>query len=319
MGQADPVMIGVDWGTSNFRAWLMDAEARPLDSVTSGEGLLHVPGRDFPAALRRACGPWLDRWPHLPVLMCGMVGSRQGWREVPYLQGDAGAGDLARATLPVAAGGLDVRIVPGLQGTSLAGAPDVMRGEETQLAGAIALGAAGDAVVCLPGTHSKWVEMNGGRVRSITTFLTGELFALLRERSILTGLIEAEGDAPPEAAAGAFRSGLTLGRAGGVLTHKLFSLRAAALTGSGSGATAEMLSGLLIGSELADLGAALAGRRTVIIASGAIAGRYRAALEGAGLSVDPVDVDADAACRAGLAAIARAIPAWTNPGWRATA
>lgn len=308
---AAPVMIGIDWGTSNFRAWLMDADARPIDAVTSTEGLLKVPSRDFPAALRRACGKWLDRWPALPILMCGMIGSRHGWREAAYLRGDAGAVDLAGATLAIEPSLWDVRIVPGLQSKSYAGAPDVMRGEETQLVGALALGAPKNALVCLPGTHSKWVELREGRIRSVTTFLTGELFALLRDASILTGLIKAEGEVSGEAGNRAFRAGLKQGCSRGVLTHKLFSIRARALTGSQTGATAEMLSGLLIGTELGTLRSRLAGRDVAVIGSGALATRYRTAL--AELRIDALTLDGDEACRAGLAAIAREVPDWRIP------
>ncbi len=303
-----PAMIGVDWGTSNFRAWLMDADAQPIDSVTSPEGLLNVPGRDFSAALNRACGSWLDRWPALPVLMCGMVGSRQGWREAAYKKGDAGAGELAEASLAITPSLWDVRIVPGLQSTSYDGSPDVMRGEETQLIGAVAMGAPKDALVCMPGTHSKWVELRDGRIRSISTFLTGELFALLRNNSILTGLIEAEGDVAASVSARGFQSGLQMGEAGGALAHKLFSIRAQALTGTGSGATAEMLSGLLIGSEIATVHPKLADKQIVLIASDGIADRYRTALQQIG--IEPLVVNGDQACRAGLSAIAREVPEW---------
>ena len=138
-------LIAVDWGTTHARAYRLDDAGSVLGVRAGPLGINKLGDLAYPDALARLLGDWSDE--PVPRIACGMVGSRQGWREVPYLQGDAGAGDLARATLPVAAGGLDVRIVPGLQGTSLAGAPDVMRGEETQLAGAIALGAAGPAVI----------------------------------------------------------------------------------------------------------------------------------------------------------------------------
>ncbi len=305
---AAPVMIGIDWGTSNFRAWLMDSSGQPIASVTSPEGLLKVPGRDFSAALKRACGSWLDRWPALPVLMCGMVGSRQGWREAPYLKGDAGAGELAGATLPITPSLWDVRIVPGLQSTSYDGSPDVMRGEETQLLGAVAMGAPRDALVCMPGTHSKWVELRDGRIRSITTFLTGELFALLCGNSILTGMIEVEGKVASDVEASAFKLGVRMGQDGGALAHKLFSIRAQALTGTGSGATLEMLSGLLIGSEISTVHPKRVGKEIVLIASDDIADRYRTALQQCGIEV--LVVNGDKACRAGLSAIAREVPEW---------
>jgi len=302
-----PLVIGVDWGTSNFRAWLMDDTAHPMETVTSPEGLLNVPGRGFSAALNRACGAWLDRWPGLPLLMCGMVCSRQGWVEATYLQGDAGAGDLG-ASLAIAPSPADLRIVTGLQSVSYDGAPDVMRGEETQLVGAMDLGAPKDAVVCMPGTRSKWVELRDRRISSITTFLTGELYALLRDNSILSGLIAADGDVAPHAAAKGFGSGLAMGLSGGALTHQLFSIRAQSLTGSGCGATAKMLSGVLIGSELATLLPKWAGRDIVLIASGAIAARYKAALLHVGIKAQVID--GDGSCRAGLAAISHHVPEW---------
>ena len=303
-----PAMIGVDWGTSNFRAWLMDASAQPIDTVTSPEGLLKVPDRDFAAALDRACGTWLDRWPSLPILMCGMVGSRQGWQEAAYLKGNAGAADLAQATLRITSSPWDVRIVPGVQSTSYDGSPDVMRGEETQLVGAVAMGAPRDGLVCMPGTHSKWVELRDGRIHAITTFLTGELFALLRGNSILTGLIEAEGEFAHDVGLQAFMSGLKMGKGGCAMTHKLFLIRAEALTGPGSGATADMLSGLLIGSEIATVQAELIGKDIMLIAGAGIADHYLTALQHIGI-VAPV-INGDEACRAGLSAIARKVPEW---------
>ncbi|WP_084175141.1 dihydrodipicolinate synthase family protein [Afifella pfennigii] len=297
------VCIGVDWGTTNLRAWAMDAKGRVLAQSASAEGLLNVRDRDFAGALARACGDWAERWPGVPVLLCGMVGSRQGWAEAVYLAGDVGPDELARATTAVPG----ARIVPGVASESWAGQPDVMRGEETQIVGALELGAGADAVVCLPGTHSKWVELRGGKIGACTTFLTGELFSRLCADSVLTGLIAAEAGATSEARAAAFQAGLDMAGTA-ALHHLIFSLRARALTGAGSGATAAELSGLLIGAELAEALPKLAGRSVTLVAAPDAAEHYASALSRHGIKASIIDIGA--ACRAGLLAIAGNVPEW---------
>ncbi len=176
-------MIGVDWGTSSFRAYRLAGDGRILDRSAAPLGIMAVPERRFDAALRRAIGAWLADGERR-VLLCGMIGSRQGWVEAPYLDCPAGPAELAQALVGVPFADAEVRLVPGLAARDAAAIPEVMRGEETQIAGALdRIG--GSDLVCLPGTHAKWARLAGGRVTGFATYLTGEAFAALRDHTIL--------------------------------------------------------------------------------------------------------------------------------------
>ncbi len=191
-----PFAIGVDWGTSSFRAWLLADDGAPLGAVHSASGITKVPNGDFAAVLREAIGGWRDAHPALPVMMCGMIGSRQGWQEAAYLSGSVSAEALAKG-LMVLASDPGVRIVPGLMSAGgEAGLPDVMRGEETILVGAMAAEANPDGWYCLPGTHSKWVQVVSREIRGFSTYVTGESFELYRRHSIVGPLIAAQGEGP---------------------------------------------------------------------------------------------------------------------------
>ncbi|GAB4192968.1 MAG: 2-dehydro-3-deoxygalactonokinase [Thalassobaculales bacterium] len=225
-------LIALDWGTTNLRAYLVGGGGAILDRRASAEGILNVPPGGFPDAFARA----IAGWPGLPALMAGMVGARQGWVEVPYLEVPAGLPALAAALHP-APGGV-ARIVPGL--CRRADPPDVMRGEEVQV-----LGIGGDGAFCLPGTHSKWVMVEGGRIVDLASHMTGEVFDVLRRHSIL-GRMMVDGHDEAAFAAGVARSG----QPGGLLNH-IFGARAGVLLEvlPAAGA-ASFLSGVLIGHEL---------------------------------------------------------------------
>ncbi|PTE13253.1 2-dehydro-3-deoxygalactonokinase [Pseudogemmobacter blasticus] len=235
--------IAVDWGTTRLRAWAMGPDGVRAEAA-SDEGMGRLDRAGFEPALLRLIGGWLGSGV-TPVLACGMVGSRQGWHEVPYRQvpcAPVAAGALA--AVPVQDRRIAVQIVPGLAQSVPA---DVMRGEETQIAGALTLHPGFDGAVCLPGTHSKWAQVSAGEVVSFQTFLTGELFALLSEQSVLRhGLSEGWDDS-------AFDAGLAEGASRPErLMALLFRLRAEGLLSGLSGAAARSrLSGLLIGAELA--------------------------------------------------------------------
>lgn len=308
-GTTYPALVGIDWGTTSLRAYLIGAGGDVLEGVQSLSGILNVPDGDFAFIMEQACGTWLKQWPGLPVLMCGMIGSRQGWREAPYVHGGANASDLAAALTRVFTGRYEAHIVPGLEARSFSGDPDVMRGEETMLIGALALGGPANGLFCLPGTHSKWISVSGGRSDAFSTYLTGEIFDLLCRWSVLSALIRDSGPATQSERSGAFRRGLDLARAAPDLLHQLFSIRARALTQvQGEHAAADVLSGLLIGSELTSMDRRLRDceEPPILIASGAIADRYREALVHFGYA--PSVLDAETACARGLHAIAAHSP-----------
>ncbi len=303
MGAA--ALIGLDWGTSAFRAYRLAADGTILERRAAEAGILAVPGGDFAGELVRQIGDWLAAAPELPLLASGMIGSRQGWIEVPYARCPAGAAELVAGLVEHrTATGTRLWFVPGLSHEGGDGVPDVMRGEETQI-----LGVGGDAaarLVVLPGTHSKWALVEAGRVVWFATFMTGELFAVLRRHSILGRLMVADGDDAAAFARG-LRAGLSGDRAQGGLLHRLFSVRTLGLfdrlpaTG-----LADYLSGLLIGEEVREalgwIGHRAAGE-VVIVGGPGLAGRYQEALGQAGLAALPF---AGEAAALGQLAIARA-------------
>ena len=268
-------MIAVDWGTSSLRAYRLDAAGAVLEQRSAAAGLLACQGK-FESMLAQQLAGWSDEL----IVMAGMIGSRNGWREVPYVACPAELGDIAAGLLCVAADGLPGRrvfIAPGLRHSPVAGAPEVMRGEETQLIGLLeSLPGAGPHTVCLPGTHSKWATVGGGRISGFRTAMTGELYAVLKQHSLLGALMD-QGDGAVNEDAQAFELGVrTSGDAGGLLSH-LFSVRTLGLFGELSSVQLpSYLSGLLIGHELQGL---LAGAKQVHLIGGeALARRYRCAL-----------------------------------------
>ena len=227
-------MIAVDWGTSSLRCYRLDAQGKIIESRASERGILNVGPGEFSQVLERQ----LQGWDETPIVMSGMVGSRQGWKEAPYVQCPAGFDEIAARLVEVRHG---TWIVPGLSCRDPAGVPDVMRGEETQI-----LGCGAQGTLCLPGTHSKWAEVKNGRIERFSTSMTGELYAVLRQHSILGRMME---EGKPDD--GAFADGVKRsGEAGGML-HHLFGVRTRGLTGElGAAASASYLSGILIGHEL---------------------------------------------------------------------
>jgi 2-dehydro-3-deoxygalactonokinase len=275
-------LLGIDWGTSNRRAYVVERGGRCVAQHADGQGLLAVGGRfaDSLAELRSALG--LDSTP--PVVMSGMVGSKNGWQEVPYLDLATPLDQLPRH-LAAVRGQPNTFIVPGY--AACEPSIDVMRGEETQLLGAVALGRR-DGWMVLPGTHSKWVHLRDGRVEQLSTFMTGELFAMLGEHGTLSAMFKDAGDD-----AGAFRMGLEQARRAEPLTHSLFGVRARVVTGAMPAAQARSFaSGLLIGTEF--VAAEARGQRQPIhlIASTALSERYAQAAAFFGLEARVLDPDA---------------------------
>ena len=271
-----PAVLAVDWGTTNRRVFALAADGTVLATERDGAGLLAVAaaGGDFPAeaAAIRA------RFGDLPMICAGMVGSARGWVNVPYVACPAGLAELGERLAWAEPG--RTAIVPGLMDP----AGDVMRGEEVQVLGAAAAGLVpADALLCQPGTNCKWARLRGGVVSDFATAMTGEIFALLKQHSLLaeflTGAVE-DGEA--------FRAGVRAGLADGLLTS-LFRVRAAALLGQRSAAdSAAYTSGLLIGSDIA--GQHLAPGETVhILADPHLGALYAAAIAEAGGQSVPLD------------------------------
>lgn len=233
-------MIGIDWGTSSFRAFRIK-NAAVVDQRDSADGIMKMTIRDFAGTLRAHIGPWLAD-DETCVLMSGMIGSRQGWLEAAYLPCPANAEAIAAQLSRVVFEGADVRIIPGLSGTDAGGTPEVMRGEETQIIGAGATG-----IVCLPGSHSKWVNVSpAGRIEGFETIMSGEIFAALRKETILGRMMP---EAPHNDAA--FDRGVARAAEPGHLLHHLFGVRSLGLFDRLRPAeSASYLSGLLIGHEI---------------------------------------------------------------------
>jgi 2-dehydro-3-deoxygalactonokinase len=276
---SDHRTIGIDWGTSRLRAYLIAADGKVLDRRQSDSGILSVPAGAFPAALRSLIADWRDQYPGAEIVASGMVGSRQGWREVPYVSCPTGLDDLVAMLASVAAEDLGrIRLVPGIAGRDQMGMPDVMRGEETQIIGASRLLGPGTHVLVLPGTHSKWAVLQDGVIVSFATYMTGELFAVLRAHSILGRLMEATMESEES-----FLRGVDAARANRTsLLHRLFSVRTLGLFGELPASSIESyLSGLLIGTEIVDAVEAFGSNRPVlvnIIAGAELAQSYEQAL-----------------------------------------
>ncbi|SNY27258.1 2-keto-3-deoxygalactonate kinase [Pseudomonas sp. LAMO17WK12:I6] len=297
-------LIALDWGTTSLRAYKLAAGGVVLEQRALSSGIMQLPktprvinggecADGFELAFEEACGDWLDAQPDLPVIACGMVGSAQGWREAAYCETPANVANLGNSlqTL-VSLRGTRVHIVPGvIQRSRL---PNVMRGEETQVLGVLQnlpAEAGGDLLIGLPGSHSKWVEVVEGRITHFDTFMTGEVFAVLSEHSIL-GRTQQQGAAFDGVA---FDRGVQVALSAdgelGVLST-LFSARTLGLTGElAPTAQADYLSGLMIGHELVALAAAQRRRRNsahlpsiILIGNAQLCARYGRALDACGFA-----------------------------------
>ena len=286
-------LIALDWGTTSARAYRLGAGGRVLDVRNGTLGVQRLDGLAFPDAFDRLVGEWRDE--RVPRIACGMVGSRQGWREAPYVPCPASLDRLSQGL--VDAGDRDVSIVPGLSTRDASGIPDVMRGEETQLLGAVGPDLPRTLVV-LPGTHSKWARVDRGVVLDFITYMTGELYDALLGHTILGRLAGGE---PTAGASAAFERGVERGLGAGGLMHDIFGARTLALMGElATGDVAEWLSGLLVGREIrnARTWAQRAGddaSAVLVIGSDALATRYRKALAASGIAATPGPADAAAA------------------------
>ena len=281
--------IAIDWGTSNMRAWAMDG-ASPVAESASDMGMGSLRPEEFEGALLDVIDPWLGQ-EIVPIVACGMVGAKQGWVEAKYLSVPTAPTSAALTKAPASDPRISVHILPGLSQSSPA---DVMRGEETQIAGFMALAPEFDGIICLPGTHTKWVEVSAGEVVSFRTFMSGEIFALLADKSVLkhsigegwndSAFLEALSDSMSRPEANASR---------------LFSLRAEGLLHDLDPDIARArLSGILIGAELAAARPYWLGRQIALIGDPRLSAIYATALESQGAPA--AQADAPRATLAGL-------------------
>jgi 2-dehydro-3-deoxygalactonokinase len=266
-------LIALDWGTSNLRASLLADSGRVLQTRSTPGGVMQVSDRKFEPVLRATIGDWLDGF-NLPMIASGMIGSRQGWVEVPYVDCPASLGEVANKLVSVPVGERSLKIVPGLRIQSPARGWDVMRGEETQVWGA---DLAPGTWAILPGTHSKWLQTGEeGRIQKFSTHMTGELFGLLTKHSILGRLMQLESDFSAEA----FDAGVRHGSAEHAqLAHAIFAARTAGLMNDWSSAQLpDFLSGILIGAEVASMRNIEPDIHPVLIGDDALCQRYERAL-----------------------------------------
>lgn len=302
----EPAYVAVDWGTSSFRLWLVDRDGEVLAERRSAEGMLAAAGNGFPAVLQAHLAA-VGAPDHLPVLVCGMAGAKTGWVEAGYVDTPAPLEAVLKQAVRVPGEARDIRILPGIAQRDAA-APDVMRGEETQLLGSLGLEAAGEALVCMPGTHSKWVRVRGGSVERFSTFMTGELFSAVSRETILSLAVAGADEADDVAS---FKAAVKAAYAAPAFAaNLLFTARSRQLLFGGTpNAARETLSGTLIGAELAaGLSSAVPRAGVTLIASGRLAALYRHAFDALSVMVQPLD--ADEAVRRGLSMAAAAI--WTK-------
>jgi len=292
--------IAGDWGTSRLRLSLCLGERVLETRQGPGIGALHEPAGEV---LRPLVAGWRETYGPVPLVLCGMAGSRNGWRETPYLPCPADLRALRDGALRFEADGSPVAIAPGLSCQSRLGSPDVMRGEETQIAGALALHpglATGRHLLCLPGTHTKWAWLEDGNVRDFLTALTGELFALLRDGSTLMRAARASTDSESQGTRGAsgdakdgFEQGLEAAAGLGTasLLHALFAVRSRQLIDGRSHDWAlSYLSGLMIGADVRGAIPLFETRaEAVLIGDNALNERYAQALRRFGVAASCLD------------------------------
>jgi 2-dehydro-3-deoxygalactonokinase len=287
-----PCLIAIDWGTSNFRAFLLDSAGQILEKKFAKQGVLRVPRHYFKQTLTKQIKEWLHDYPKLPVIMSGMIGSRQGWKEVPYLMCPIDLTQIAQGIQEVFPNN-NQWIVPGLRIDYEGGRVDVMRGEETQILGALTEHTDSETnpstqVFCLPGTHCKWSWVEGKSLTHFTTFMTGEVFTLLAKHSILGKLMRnTRLDVP------AFHRGLDWAEEDRNLLSLLFQARTQVLAGSLKlHEVHSFLSGLLIGQEIRQaLKTPIPEKKVNLIGNTRIARLYTIALKRYGLEGVPLDVD----------------------------
>jgi len=280
--------IAVDWGTTNRRAWALGPDGRAMAERADSSGLLAVQDRRFAESLSVFLGDWVEASPNVPVVIAGMAGSRLGWVEVPYVAAPAPLSGLAKALMKAGRiASSDCWIVPGMSFDSTA-QPEVMRGEECQILGALLRRQQSDGVFVLPGTHSKWARVADQRLIEFRTYITGELFNLLKQSGTIAQLMAGDAEDKDSFARGVLATGPDT-----ELLNRLFSVRSLALFGRLEGKVlASYLSGLLVGTEMRDALTALpelAKTGAICVGSPAMLARYQACASLLGLKLDGID------------------------------
>lgn len=303
--RSDPPLIAVDWGSTHFRAKLV-VGGEATASAASPDGIRHLGGRDCGGVLAEHCAAWKKTHPDARVLVSGMAGAREGWREVPYVSAPCGVEAVADAAVSVPSATFgEVFLVPGVRRDDpVAGSVDVMRGEESQAAGLLPTLPQEGAVLCLPGTHSKWIVCREGRIETFRTWMTGEAYDRLTRESLVGG------DGTPAAPDSlAFRLGCDASSAPGGLLHQLFLARTGMLAGRlRPDEVRSFVSGLLVGHELVEARRFASGLPIHLVGDSAAVAATAAGMKHLGLSFRRESGDAHLL---GLLAIAR------RRGWMA--
>jgi 2-dehydro-3-deoxygalactonokinase len=245
-------LIALDWGITSLRAYRLDKHGEVKEDKSEASGILQIPEGAFEQTLDRFLGSWFHQGQDTPVIASGMITSKQGWIETDYLECPASLPQLAECLVPhTTRSGWKIHFVPGISFEGPDGVPDVMRGEETQIFGALDSGDRRRLMI-LPGTHSKWIETGDETLERFATFMTGEIYAAVKDHTILGKLAE-KGRTDTKAFLQGAEYGLTIMENTGGLLHKLFSARSLALFDRLAGGSVESyLSGLLIGAEIAE-------------------------------------------------------------------
>ncbi|SEH47449.1 2-dehydro-3-deoxygalactonokinase [Rhizobium tibeticum] len=304
---ANPAYVAVDWGTSSFRLWLMGKDDSILGESRSNEGMTTAAKTGFAEVLASHLAK-VNAPENLPVIICGMAGAKQGWVEAGYIDVPASLSSILTGAVSVPGQSGEVRILPGLAQRDQE-RPDVMRGEETQLLGALGPASTGSHAVCMPGTHSKWVHVKDGRVAGFSSFMTGELFDAISKYTILSHAVAGADQTPADEAA--FETAIRVAyEHPAMATNLFFTARSGQLLHGLTAAAAQAkISGTLIGLEIAGaMSNTGAGVNITLVAAGQLKGLYEAAFKALSLSFNTID--ADTAVRGGLAAAAKAI--WPN-------
>ncbi len=299
-GSDREIVALADWGTSSLRIWLVDREGTVLSKRRCGKGMKRAAEIGFERVLENEL-ECLDAPPQAPAVICGMAGARGGWLETGYQDVKAPLSDVIHSSVRSHSGRRNIHILPGIARID-ANRPDIMRGEETILLGLGALGLLSEVrLVCIPGTHAKWIRIEAARILDFKTHMTGELFGAIACHTILSQSICTGSSPMGPRETDAFRLGIkTAWREPTGLTHHLFNIRAnAVLFDADPGILAATLSGLLIGSEIfAELGDRTDTLSMTLLASGNLANLYLMAMQTRG--IDCVVVDAERAALVGL-------------------